>query len=142
MLAPMVVKKLPRDDARAQAEALLAQFGLSSLADRLPLTLSGGQQQRAAIARALAMRPRLMLYDEPTSALDPELVDEMTQMMGDLDTEGMTQIVVTHELRFARHVADSVIYLEQGEIVERAAPDVLFGAAQDPRTRRFLSRLT
>jgi polar amino acid transport system ATP-binding protein len=141
MLAPMVVKRVPQAQARAEAEALLAKVGLGAFADRMPGTLSGGQAQRAAIARALAMKPRVMLYDEPTSALDPELVDEVLQVMRDLDDEGMTQIVVTHEMRFARAAADSIIYMEAGEIVERAPPETLFGAAQDARTRRFVSRL-
>ena len=140
MLAPVVVKRLPREQARAEAQALLAKVGLSAFADRLPGTLSGGQQQRAAIARALAMRPRVMLYDEPTSALDPELVGEVLQVMRDLDGEGMTQIAVTHEMRFAQAAADSIMYMEEGRIVERAAPELLFGSASDARTRRFLSR--
>ena len=140
MLAPMVVKQLPRDQARAEAEAVLAKVGLAALAERMPATLSGGQQQRAAIARALAMRPAVMLYDEPTSALDPELVDEVLEVMRELDREGMTQIVVTHEMRFAQAAADSIIYMEAGRIVERAPPETIFANPADPRTRRFLSR--
>ena len=142
MLAPMVVKRLPRDQARAEAEVVLAKVGLAAFAERMPATLSGGQQQRAAIARALAMRPQVMLYDEPTSALDPELVDEVLEVMRELDHEGMTQIVVTHEMRFARAAADSIIYMEAGRIVERAPPEVLFANPADPRTRRFLSRFS
>jgi len=141
MLAPMVVKRVPRAQARAEAEALLAKVGLGAFAERMPGTLSGGQAQRAAIARALAMKPRVMLYDEPTSALDPELVDEVLQVMRDLDDEGMTQIVVTHEMRFARAAADSIIYMEHGQIVERAPPELIFANAADARTRRFVSRL-
>jgi polar amino acid transport system ATP-binding protein len=141
MLAPLVVKRLGRDQARAEAEALLAKVGLAAFAERRPASLSGGQQQRAAIARALAMRPKVMLYDEPTSALDPELVGEVLQVMRDLDAEGMTQIIVTHAMRFAAAASDSVIYMEAGRIVEQAAPEVLFGAATDPRTQRFLAQV-
>jgi polar amino acid transport system ATP-binding protein len=141
MLAPLVVKRLGRDQARAEAEALLAKVGLAAFAERRPASLSGGQQQRAAIARALAMRPKVMLYDEPTSALDPELVGEVLQVMRDLDAEGMTQIIVTHAMRFAAAASDSVIYMEAGRIVEQAAPEVLFSAATDPRTQRFLAQV-
>jgi polar amino acid transport system ATP-binding protein len=141
MLAPCVVKRLPRDHAAAEAEALLRKVGLGNFLHARTATLSGGQQQRAAIARALAMRPRVMLYDEPTSALDPELAHEVLQVMHALHADGIAQVVVTHELRFARAAADRILYMEAGEIVECAPPDRLFGAPRDQRTQRFLSRL-
>jgi polar amino acid transport system ATP-binding protein len=108
--------------------------------DRYPANLSGGQQQRAAIARALAMHPKVMLYDEPTSALDPELVDEVLHVMKELDAEGMTQIVVTHEMRFARDASDYIIFMEGGHIVEISDEDEIFTNPRDERTRRFLRR--
>ena len=137
-LAPRLVKKLDREDAEARARALLDKVGLADRADHRPSQLSGGQQQRAAIARALAMSPRVMLYDEPTSALDPSLVAEVLAIMRQLDEEGMTQLVVTHEMRFAREVADEVLFLCDGEVVETAAPEALFGSPRDARTREFL----
>lgn len=140
MLAPMVVKKTGRDEARAIAEKLIAKVGLSKQLDRHPANLSGGQQQRGAIARALAMNPKVMLYDEPTSALDPELVDEVLDVMKTLDREGMTQIVVTHEMRFARNASDYIVYMEAGEVVEVSDEDEIFENPKDPRTRRFLKR--
>ena len=139
-LAPRVVKGLSREAAEEKAQALLAKVGLVEFVHRYPAHLSGGQQQRAAIARALAMSPEVMLYDEPTSALDPELVDEVLEVMRALNHEGMTQIVVTHELRFARDASDFVIYMEAGRIVERAAPNHLFSQPQDERTRHYLKR--
>ncbi|GAA4504946.1 ATP-binding cassette domain-containing protein [Gluconacetobacter tumulicola] len=138
MLAPVRVKRMPADEARAEALALLDKVGLSAMATRYPDTLSGGQQQRAAIARALAMRPDVMLYDEPTSALDPELAEEVLSVMRTLDNEGMTQLVVTHDMRFARAASDRVVFMDGGEIVEADDPDRLFVAPEDPRTRRFL----
>lgn len=139
-LAPRVVKGIPRAVAEQQARDLLAKVGLVEFADRYPAHLSGGQQQRAAIARALAMSPEVMLYDEPTSALDPELVDEVLEVMRALYRDGMTQIVVTHELRFARDASDLVLYMEEGRIVERAAPDLMFSHPHDERTRQYLKR--
>jgi len=138
MLAPMTVKKEPRDTAEANALRLLDKVGLRKHADRYPYSLSGGQQQRAAIARALAMNPKVMLYDEPTSALDPELVDEVLEVMRGLDQEGMTQVIVTHEMRFARNASDYIIYMEHGEIVEISDEDEIFMEPKDERTRRFL----
>ena len=139
-LAPVVVKKIPRAQAEQKARALLAKVGLRDRADYYPSQLSGGQQQRAAIARALAMEPKVMLYDEPTSALDPSLVDEVLSIMRKLDDEGMTQIVVTHEMRFAREVADKILFLYEGELVESGPPAELFTAPRDERTRTFLQR--
>ena len=140
MLAPMVVKKIPREAARERAIALLDKVGLKPFVDRHPAGLSGGQQQRAAIARALAMTPKVMLYDEPTSALDPALVDEVLQVMRDLDAEGMTQIVVTHEMRFARDASDYIVFMEAGNIVEISDEDEIFEAPKDERTAQFLRR--
>lgn len=138
ILAPVVVKKTPRELARETALRLLEKVGLGGFESRYPYQLSGGQQQRAAIARALCMAPKVMLYDEPTSALDPSLVDEVLQVMRGLNEEGMTQIVVTHEMRFARNASDHIVYMEAGEIVEQAPNDGLFRAPSDERTRRFL----
>jgi len=137
-LAPRLVKKLARGEAEARARAMLEKVGLGDRVDHYPSQLSGGQQQRAAIARALAMSPRVMLYDEPTSALDPSLVAEVLAIMRRLDLEGMTQLVVTHEMRFAREVADRVLFLCEGELVEAAPPEQLFGSPRDARTRSFL----
>lgn len=138
MLAPLIVNKEDPAAAAANAERLLEKVGLLKFKDRHPHHLSGGQQQRAAIARALAMRPKVMLYDEPTSALDPQLVDEVLEVMRGLDNEGMTQLVVTHEMRFARNAADLIVYMEHGEIIEIARPEEAFTAPKDERTRRFL----
>jgi ABC-type polar amino acid transport system ATPase subunit len=139
-LAPMTVKKLPRAAAEKNARELLAKVGLGNRLDYYPSQLSGGQQQRAAIARALAMEPKVMLYDEPTSALDPSLVGEVLSIMRQLDDEGMTQIVVTHEMRFAREVADKILFLHEGELVESGPPENLFTSPRDERTRTFLQR--
>lgn len=138
MLAPRVVKKVPQTLSESTARELLEKVGLAQMMDRYPQTLSGGQQQRAAIARALAMKPDVMLYDEPTSALDPEVAEEVLNVMRALDGEGMTQIVVTHDMRFARAASDRVLYVEAGVIVEEDVPDKIFASPSDPRTRRFL----
>lgn len=138
VMAPVVVRGWSRERALERAHELLQKVGLSEKARRYAGELSGGQQQRAAIARALAMSPKLMLYDEPTSALDPTLVNEVLRVMKQLDQEGMTQIVVTHEMRFARDVADRVAYIEDGRIVEMGPPEQIFGNAKDERTRNFL----
>ncbi|HCA40376.1 MAG TPA: glutamine ABC transporter ATP-binding protein [Aminobacterium sp.] len=142
MLAPIVVKKIGEAEARETAMQLLAKVGLSEHIHKYPATLSGGQTQRAAIARALAMNPKVMLYDEPTSALDPELVGEVLQVMKDLDEEGMTQIIVTHQMRFARNASDYIVFMDGGEIVEVADGDVLFEFPQNKRTKEFLRHLT
>ncbi len=139
-LAPMVVKKLDRKRAESKARELLAKVGLGDRMDYYPSQLSGGQQQRAAIARALTMEPKVMLYDEPTSALDPSLVGEVLGIMRKLDDEGMTQVVVTHEMRFAREVADKILVLSGGELIESDSPDVIFSSPRDERTRAFLQR--
>lgn len=141
VLAPMVVKKQARSVAEEKARALLAKVGLRERMDYYPSQLSGGQQQRAAIARALTMEPKVMLYDEPTSALDPSLVGEVLGIMRQLDDEGMTQVVVTHEMRFAREVADKVLVLHDGELIEADAPEVIFSAPKDERTRAFLQSI-
>lgn len=138
MIAPQVVKQAAVGEAESKAHDLLKKVGLSDKGDYFPHELSGGQQQRAAIARALAMAPTLMLYDEPTSALDPELVQEVLRVMKQLDIEGMTQIVVTHEMRFAKDVADRVVFIDQGQIVEIGPPDQIFVQPKDERTRAFL----
>jgi polar amino acid transport system ATP-binding protein len=141
MLAPVVVQRLAPAAARELAAKFLAKVGLGEeFHARYPSQLSGGQQQRAAIARALALNPQVMLYDEPTSALDPEMIDEVLNVMRQLDAEGMTQIVVTHEMRFARDASDQVIYMEKGEIVEFTPAAEIFQNPRDERTRRFLKR--
>ncbi|HEX5411277.1 MAG TPA: amino acid ABC transporter ATP-binding protein [Terriglobia bacterium] len=136
--SPMVVKGVSRKEAEDRAMELLAKVGLEDRAQYYPSQLSGGQQQRAAIARALAMSPKVMLYDEPTSALDPSLVNEVLQIMRKLDDEGMTQVVVTHEMRFAREAADNILFLDEGEIVESGPAEALFTSPRDARTRQFL----
>jgi cystine transport system ATP-binding protein len=138
---PRVVQKRPRDEVEADALALLERVGLAEKAHQYPFELSGGQQQRVGIARALAIRPRLMLFDEPTSALDPELVGEVLSVMKDLAGDGWTMVVVTHEMRFARQVADQVIFLDEGVVVERGAPAQVLDAPELERTRRFLHRI-
>lgn len=140
MLAPLVVNREPFEKAEANAQRLLAKVGLKDFADRYPTRMSGGQQQRAAIARALAMSPKVMLYDEPTSALDPQLVDEVLRVMRDLNEEGMTQIVVTHEMRFAKDASDYIVYMEDGEIIESSDEDEIFVNPKDERTRKFLQK--
>lgn len=141
MEAPMAVRGLSRRDAEAEARVLLETVGLASKAAAYPSELSGGQQQRVAIARALALRPRIMLFDEVTSALDPELVDEVLKVMQGLAREGMTMLVVTHEMGFAEDVADRVIFMSEGVIVEQGPPSQVLRAPEHARTRAFLSRL-
>jgi polar amino acid transport system ATP-binding protein len=139
MEGPIQVQGRKRTDARDDAASLLRRVGLADKADNYPAQLSGGQQQRVAIARALAMRPMLMLFDEPTSALDPELVGEVLAVMKELASSGMTMIVVTHELGFAREVADTVVYMDAGTIVESGPPHQVLAAPTEARTRAFLS---
>jgi len=138
---PVVVQSVPRAEAENRARALIARVGLTDKLTTYPTLLSGGQQQRAAIARALAMQPDAMLFDEPTSALDPELVGEVLEVMRTLAAEGMTMVVVTHEMAFARQVADRVMMMDRGEIVELAEPAQIFGAPRSPRTAEFLRRV-
>ncbi|GAB7190399.1 amino acid ABC transporter ATP-binding protein [Kineococcus sp. NUM-3379] len=138
---PVRVRREPAARAREQALALLDRVGLADRADHYPAQLSGGQQQRVAIARALAMRPKLMLFDEPTSALDPELVGEVLTVMRELAAEGTTMIVVTHEVAFARDVADQVVFMDAGVVVESGSPAEVIGAPRHERTRTFLARM-
>jgi ABC-type polar amino acid transport system ATPase subunit len=140
-IAPVMVKKMPRAEAGALAEQLLAKVGLSDKKDVYPSKLSGGQQQRVAIARALAMNPKLMLFDEPTSSLDPELVGEVLEAMKQLAAEGMTMIVVTHEMGFAREVGNRILFLHEGRILEEGTPEQIFNNPREGRTRAFLSRV-
>jgi polar amino acid transport system ATP-binding protein len=137
---PMIVQGISRKDARRAALELLGKVGLKDKGDMFPAQLSGGQQQRAAIARALAMKPKILLYDEPTSALDPTLVDEVLEVMKELDAEGITQLVVTHEMHFAREAADKVAFMFDGRIVEEGPPEKIFSDPSDERTRVFLRR--
>ena len=139
MLAPLQVRKVLESEARTDALALLEKVGLAHKADAYPPQLSGGQQQRVAIARALAMKPPVMLFDEPTSALDPEMVGEVLQVMKQLARDGMTMVCVTHEMGFAREVADRIIFMDAGKVLERATPDEFFMAPQHPRAQKFLS---
>ncbi|WJY67942.1 amino acid ABC transporter ATP-binding protein [Corynebacterium auris] len=139
--APVQVKGEPVEQAKARAMELLAMVGLESKASAYPIQLSGGQQQRVAIARAVAMDPKLMLFDEPTSALDPELVGEVLRVMRDLAAQGMTMLVVTHEMAFAREVADKVAFMAEGRIVEYGTPDEVLGNPREERTKAFLSTL-
>ena len=139
--APLKVKGAPREKARARGAELLAKVGLPDKLEHYPAQLSGGQQQRVAIARALAMEPKLMLFDEPTSALDPELVDEVLQAMKELARDGMTMVVVTHEMGFAREVADAVAFIDDGVVVESGTPAAVLGEPREERTRAFLSKV-
>jgi ABC-type polar amino acid transport system ATPase subunit len=141
MLASRKVKKLSKDEAAENALELLEKVGLTDKKDQYPAKLSGGQQQRVAIARALAMKPQIMLFDEPTSALDPELVYEVLDVMKSLADEGMTMLVVTHEMGFAKEVADRVVFMDNGEIVEINSPENIFSNPSHERTREFLSRI-
>jgi polar amino acid transport system ATP-binding protein len=140
-LAPTKVRGMGRDEAEAVALALLERVGIHDQAHKYPAELSGGQQQRVAIARALAMKPKVMLFDEPTSALDPEMINEVLAVMKDLAREGMTMLCVTHEMGFAREVADRVIFMDGGVVVEQAAPDVFFSNPQHERTKAFLKEI-
>jgi polar amino acid transport system ATP-binding protein len=141
MMSPMKVLGMKRAEARHQAGELLERVGLSHKADAYPAQLSGGQQQRVAIARALAMKPPVMLFDEPTSALDPEMVGEVLSVMRSLAQEGMTMMCVTHEMNFAREVADTIWFMDQGQILEKSTPEKFFTQPQHPRAQRFLSDL-
>ena len=141
MMAPILTKHMIKEEAHAKALELLDKVGLKDKADVYPSTLSGGQQQRVAIARALAMEPKALLFDEPTSALDPELVGDVLDVMKSLAKEGMTMIVVTHEMGFARDVADRVIFMADGYVVEEGRPDAIFTAPRERRTQTFLSRV-
>jgi glutamate transport system ATP-binding protein len=140
-LGPTKVRKLKRDEAEKLAISLLERVGIAEQKDKLPAQLSGGQQQRVAIARALAMRPKVMLFDEPTSALDPEMVNEVLDVMTSLAREGMTMVVVTHEMGFARKAGDRVLFMSDGEIVEDAPPDQFFTAPKSSRAKDFLSKI-
>jgi cystine transport system ATP-binding protein len=138
---PVVVQRRPRAEAREEAERLLAQVGLAEKADQYPYQLSGGQQQRVGIARALALRPQLMLFDEPTSALDPELVGDVLKVIKELARQGWTMVVVTHEIRFAQQVSDQVLFLADGVVVESGPPEQVLAAPEQARTRQFLQRI-
>jgi len=140
-LAPIRVKGVPRSDARNRGQQLLQRVGLGDKLGTYPVALSGGQQQRVAIARALAMEPKLMLFDEPTSALDPELVGDVLDAMRQLAQDGMTMIVVTHEMGFAREVADEVVFMDEGVVVEAGPPAEVLGSPRHERTRAFLSKV-
>ena len=140
-LAPIHVRKLSKDEARQRGQALLEKVGLGDKLNAYPHQLSGGQQQRVAIARSLCMQPRIMLFDEPTSALDPEMINEVLDVMVSLAKDGMTMIVVTHEMGFARKVADRVVFMDKGSIVEVAAPETFFQSPQNERTREFLGKI-
>ncbi|MDX8497841.1 amino acid ABC transporter ATP-binding protein [Mesorhizobium sp. VK4C] len=141
MIAPMIVRKRPREEAEATARRYLEKVRIPEQALKFPGQLSGGQQQRVAIARALCMQPQIMLFDEPTSALDPEMIAEVLDVMVTLASEGMTMICVTHEMGFARRVADRVIFMDGGEIVEEAPPEEFFTSCRNERTRQFLSQV-
>ncbi len=141
-LAPLKVRGWSRPETERTARELLGRVGMGHKADAYPSQLSGGQQQRVAIARALAMRPQIMLFDEPTSALDPEMVHEVLQVINDIARDGMTMVIVTHEMEFARKVASRILFMDQGRIVEEAPPDAFFQAPQTERARTFLSHLT
>ena len=140
-LAPMKLLKKTREEAEAKAMALLQRVGLADRANAYPSQLSGGQKQRIAIVRALAMEPEVMLFDEPTSALDPEMVGEVLEVMKELAAEGMTMVVVTHEMGFAREVGNRVVFMDEGKIVEQGTPDKIFDNPQNPRLREFLSKV-
>jgi glutamate transport system ATP-binding protein len=140
-LGPMKVRRQPKPEAHKQARDFLARVGIGDQADKYPAQLSGGQQQRAAIARALAMRPKAILFDEPTSALDPEMVNEVLEVMTQLARDGMTMLVVTHEMGFARRVAHRVVFMDTGQIVEEAPPETFFARPQTERARDFLGKI-
>ena len=140
-LAPTKVKGLAIREAEKIAKQLLERVGIPDKVGIYPANLSGGQQQRVAIARALAMKPKIMLFDEPTSALDPEMINEVLEVMTDLAHDGMTMVVVTHEMGFARRVAHRVIFMDEGQIIEESKPEDFFGAPQSPRAKQFLSKI-
>jgi len=140
-LAPRIVKRTPEREATEQGRALLSRVGLSEKETSYPDQLSGGQQQRVAIARALAMNPKVMLFDEPTSALDPEMIKEVLDVMVELAKEGMTMLVVSHEMGFARAAAHSVVFMDNGEVIERGTPDQVFSSPREERTQRFLKHI-
>ena len=140
-MAPVHVRKVPKAQAEARAHELLERVGLADQAGKRPPQLSGGQQQRVAIARALAMDPKVMLFDEPTSALDPEMITEVLDVIKDLATSGMTMLVVTHEMGFARQVADRVVFMDHGQVVEDAEPEAFFARPSSERARDFLSKI-
>jgi glutamate transport system ATP-binding protein len=141
VLGPTKVRRVPRETARGRALELLARVGIADQADKMPAQLSGGQQQRAAIARALAMDPKVLLFDEPTSALDPEMINEVLDVMTALAADGMTMIVVTHEMGFARRAADRVVFMADGQLVEQAPPAQFFAQPSTERARDFLSKI-
>ena len=141
VLAPVKVKQMKKEEAKKLALSLLKRVQITEQAYKYPSELSGGQQQRVAIARGLAMRPKIMLFDEPTSALDPEMISEVLNVMKDLAREGMTMVVVTHEMGFAREVADRVIFMDHGQIIEEGTPDHFFTNPQDERTKTFLKEI-
>jgi glutamate transport system ATP-binding protein len=140
-LAPVKVRKMQREPARHEGLALLDRVGIADQADKYPAQLSGGQQQRAAIARSLAMEPKVMLFDEPTSALDPEMISEVLGVMVELATDGMTMVVITHEMGFARRAAHRVVFMADGAIVESAEPATFFESPQSDRAKEFLSKI-
>ena len=140
-LGPLKVRKVNKDEAQKRAMELLERVGIANQRDKYPAQLSGGQQQRAAIARALAMEPKLMLFDEPTSALDPEMINEVLDVMTALARDGMTMVVVTHEMGFARRAADRVVFMADGTLVEQAPPDQFFSAPESGRAKDFLSKI-
>ncbi|MBM5802099.1 MAG: amino acid ABC transporter ATP-binding protein, partial [Cyanobacteria bacterium K_DeepCast_35m_m2_023] len=141
-LAPTLVRGRSKDEVQRQALDLLERVGIHEQAHKFPGQLSGGQQQRVAIARSLCMEPRILLFDEPTSALDPEMVQEVLAVMQELATAGMTMVVVTHEVRFARQVADRIVLMADGEVVEIAPPEQFFSNPQHPRSKQFLSQIS
>ncbi|QEJ96556.1 amino acid ABC transporter ATP-binding protein [Treponema phagedenis] len=141
MLAPRLVKKMHKDEARSEAMRFLQRVGLGEKAKNYPAQLSGGQQQRVAIARALAMNPKILLFDEPTSALDPEMIKEVLDVMNDLAKEGMTMLVVSHEMGFAKAAADRIIFMDHGSIVEEGPPQVIFTSPKEERTRNFIQHI-
>jgi len=141
MLAPIHVRRQKRDEAESYAQELLKKVGISGKANAYPDQLSGGQQQRVAIARGLAMKPKIMLFDEPTSALDPEMINEVLEVMTSLAREGMTMIVVTHEMGFARRVSHRIIFMDEGRIIEEGSPDTFFSQPKSERTKAFLSTI-
>lgn len=140
-IGPRQVRRMPKSEAEALAMELLTRVKIPEQAEKYPAQLSGGQQQRVAIARALAMKPKVMLFDEPTSALDPEMINEVLDVIKELANEGMTMVVVTHEMGFAREVADRVVFMAEGEIVEVGTPKDIFDNPQEERTKKFLSQI-